>query len=137
MIRHITVQIRRNETIQLQNSFPEWEIPVLKAVHGEDAVTIVGEKLVDREPPEAHDEFTRLNERYKRSRNEDGSLGAPFVHQVYGELGVNRLADAISEAVADAPEGDLVGEVDPPTPKAAVARPRGRPRKEQNSSVGG
>ena len=98
MIRHITVRIRRNETIELQNSFPQWEIPVLKAVHGEDSVTEVGEKLVDREPQEARDEFDRLNSRYKRSRNEDGSLGTPFVHMVYGELGVDRLAQAIARS---------------------------------------
>lgn len=135
MIRHITVRIRRNETIELQNSFPQWEIPVLKAVHGEDSVTEVGEKLVDREPPEARDEFDRLNSRYKRSRNEDGSLGTPFVHMVYGELGVDRLAQAIQDSVTDAPEGDLVGDVAPPP--APVRAVRGRPRKEQTSLVGG
>lgn len=134
MLRHIAVEIRRNETIQLRNSFPEWEIPVLRAVHGDDNVTVVGEKLVDRDPPDAQDEFVRLNERYKRSRNDDGSLSTPFVHMVYGEMGVGRLADAIQAAVTDPPEGDLVGDVAPAAPQRAA---RGRPRKEQNSSVGG
>lgn len=133
MIRHITVDIRRNETMLLRQSFPQWEIPVLKAVHGDDAVTVVGEKLVDRVPPDAQDEFVRLNDRYKRSRNEDGSLGTPFLHLVYGELGVHRLQDAINDSVTEAPEGDLVGEVEQSvTPRAPA--PRGR---RKVSSVGG
>jgi hypothetical protein len=134
MIRHITVEIRRNETIQLVNSFPQWEIPVLRAVHGDDAVKEIGEKLVNRDPPDAQDEFVRLNDRYKRSRNEDGSLGTPFMHQVYGELGVGRLAEAIQEAVTEAPEGDLVGEVAPPP---APRVPKGRRATQKVSSVGG
>lgn len=134
MIRHITVEIRRNETIQLVNSFPQWEIPVLKAVHGDDAVNIKGEKLVNREPPDAQDEFVRLNDRYKRARNEDGSLGTPFVHMVYGELGVDRLARAIEDSITEAPEGDLVGDVEPQKPAAVIPRRRAVGK---NSSVGG
>lgn len=111
MIRHVFVDIRRNEGATIRNSFPEWEIPILKVVHGEDSVTEVGEKLVNREPPEAHDEFTRLNTRYKRSRGEGGEQSTPFVHMVYGELGVAKLQDAINAAVTKAPEGDLVGEL--------------------------
>lgn len=108
MIRHAFVDIRRNEGATIRNSFPLWEIPILKVVHGEDSVNVISEKLVDREPPEAHDEFTRLNERYKRSRNDDGSQGTPFVHMVYGELGAQKLAAAIEAAVTEAPTGSLV-----------------------------
>lgn len=109
MIRHVFVDIRRNEGATVRNSFPLWEVPILKVVHGEDSITVVGEKLVDREPPEAHDEFTRLNTRYKRSRADDGAQSTPYVHMVYGELGVAKLAAAIAEAVVDAPQGDLTG----------------------------
>jgi hypothetical protein len=109
MIRHVFVDIRRNEGATIRNSFPAWEIPILKVVHGDDNVTIVSDKLVNREPPEAHDEFTRLNDRYKRSKGEDGSPGTPFTHMVYGELGVQRLQQAIDAAVTEAPQGDLTG----------------------------
>lgn len=109
MIRHIFVDIRRNEGATVRNSFPAWEIPILKVVHGEDAITEMGEKLVDREPPEAHDEFTRLNTRYKRSRADDGAQSTPYVHMVYGELGVAKLGAAIAASVVAAPEGDLTG----------------------------
>jgi len=113
MIRHVTVDIRRNEGATIRNSFPQWEIPVLKVVHGEDAVTEVGEKLVNRELPDAHEEFIRLNNRYKRGRNDDGSQGTPYVHMVYGELGVAKLAQALEAAVTAVPEGDLIGLGDP------------------------
>jgi hypothetical protein len=109
MIRHITVDIRRNEGATIRNSFPAWEVPILKVVHGEDSVTEIGEKLVNRDPPEAHDEFTRLNNRYKRSRADDGAQGTPYTHQVYGELGVAKLQQAIDAAVTAAPDGDLTG----------------------------
>lgn len=111
MIRHIFVDIRRNEGATVRNSFPLWEIPILKVVHGEDAITEMGEKLVDRDPPDAHDEFTRLNTRYKRSRADDGAQSTPYVHMVYGELGIAKLAAAIAAAVVAAPEGDLVGTI--------------------------
>ncbi len=119
MQRHITVDIRRNEGATIRNSFPAWEIPILIAVHGEDAVTEVGEKLVNRELPDAHDEFVRLTDRYRRSKNEDGSQGIPYTHMVYGQMGVAKLGEAIKSAFAEAPEGDLVG------------------GEEANSSVGG
>jgi len=109
MIRHIFVDIRRNEGATVRNSFPAWEIPILKVVHGDDAIVEMGDKLVDRDPPEAHDEFTRLNTRYKRSRADDGAQSTPYVHMVYGELGVAKLAQAIKESVVAAPEGDLTG----------------------------
>ncbi len=110
MIRHIIVDIRRNEGATIRNSFPAWEIPVLKVVHGEDSVSEIGERLVARDPPEPHDEFTRLNTRYKRSHNDDGSQGTPYTHMVYGELGVAKLAQAINAAITEAPQGDLVGD---------------------------
>lgn len=110
MQRHITVDIRRNEGATIRNSFPQWEIALLKMVHGEDSVVEVGEKLVDRPLPEANDEFARLTDRYKRSREEDGSYGPPFTHQLWGQMGVNRLAEEIQAAYAEAPAGDLVGE---------------------------
>lgn len=109
MVRHMFVDIRRNEGATIRNSFPLWEIPILKVVHGEDAITEIGEKLVDRDPPEAHDEFTRLNTRYKRSRADDGGQSTPYVHMVYGELGVAKLKQAIDAAVTEAPTGDLTG----------------------------
>ncbi len=111
MIRHVFVDIRRNEGATIRNSFPAWELPILKVVHGEDSVTEVGEKLVNRDPPEAHDEFTRLNNRYKRSKADDGAQSTPYVHMVYGELGVAKLQAAIDACVTEAPEGDLVGQI--------------------------
>ena len=110
MQRHITVDIRRNEGATVRNSFPFWEIPILKVVHGEDSVVEIGEKLVNRDLPDPQDEFVRLTDRYKNARNKDGSLGAAYTHMVYGEFGVQKLAQAIQDGFAEAPEGDLVGE---------------------------
>lgn len=116
MQRHVIVEIRRNEGATIQNGFPQWEIPLLKMVHGEDAVKEVGEKLVDRELPDPNDEFARLTDRYKRSREDDGSYGPPYTHQLWGQMGVARLAEEIQKAHREAPEGDLIG-----TPAASAA----------------
>lgn len=129
MIRHITVDIRRNEGATIRNSFPEWEIPILKVVHGEDSVTQARDangtalvKLVDRQLPDAHDEFVRLQNRYKRSRDDSGAQSTPYINMVYGEMGVQKLADAIQRTWAEPLPGvDLVGELE----------------EEQVSSVGG
>lgn len=110
MIRHVIVDIRRNEGATIRASFPEWEIPVIQAVHGVDAVTEVGDRLVNRPLPGPEDEFQRLTTRYKRSRKEDGSYDAPYAHMVYGQLGVHKLAEAMRASLRDVPEGDLVGD---------------------------
>lgn len=112
MLKHIQVEIRRNEQTTIAGSYPAWELPLLQAVHGHDSVVIKGDKLVDRQPPEAADEFKRLEDRYKRSREDDGSYGPSFVSMVYGQLGVAKLNDAIKAAVTSAPQNSLVGDDD-------------------------
>jgi hypothetical protein len=109
MLKHVTVDIRRNENTTIRGSYPAWEVPILQVVHGADNVQIIQDKLVNRTPPEAKDEFDRLDQRYRRSRDESGAQSTPYVHMVYGELGVAKLAAAIAAAVTEAPDGDLVG----------------------------
>jgi hypothetical protein len=143
MIRHVFVEIRRNEGATISNSFPEWEVPILRVVHGDDAVKEIGDRLVNRDLPDAQDEFVRLNDRYKRSRADDGSQSTPFVHMVYGQFPQQKLAQAIQDAYREAPTaGDLVGDTGDEgiaeVPKAAAAAPhRTRRARGQNSSVGG
>lgn len=111
MLKHVTVDIRRNENTTIRGSYPAWEIPILQVVHGIDNIAIIQDKLVNRDAPDAHDEFKRLDDRYRRSRDESGAQSTPYVHMVYGELGVQKLAAAIAAAVTEAPDGDLVGKV--------------------------
>lgn len=114
MIHCTRVEIRKNEGATLNEAYPDWEIPILQVVHGIDNVKIVGDKLVDRPVPDAHDEFQRLNNRYRRSRDENDNLSTPYVHMVYGQMGVQKLAEAIEKAVVEAPKGDLLGESQEP-----------------------
>jgi hypothetical protein len=111
MINCVRVQIRKNEAFTVECAVPPWEVPILNAVHGPDNVKEVGHKLIDRALPEPQDEFDRLNNRYKRSRDENGAISTPYVHMVYGQLGVQKLADAIKAAFVEPPQGDLVGQV--------------------------
>ncbi len=119
MLKYETVLVKRSETTEVQETIGQWEVPLMKAVHGEDAVTHVRDVLIDREPPAAGAEMQRLLNRYRRSRNDDGSQGIPYAHMVYGQMGLSRLQQAIQAAVQAAPEGSLVDEP------------------ELNSSVGG
>jgi hypothetical protein len=114
MIRHIRLEIRKDEHTTLPVSVPEWELPILEVVHGPDNVKHVGEKLVDRQPPEAHDEFVRLTNRYGKSEQDDGTKGPYFTHIVWGQLGKAKLEEAIQAAVVAAPEGNLVDDSEEP-----------------------
>jgi len=95
------VSIRRSELHTQQDIVPLWEVPILAAVHDEAAVQVLEEvTIAHREMPDAKEEYERLENRYKRARNEDGSQGLPVVATVYGQhaAGVSALKRAISEA---------------------------------------
>jgi hypothetical protein len=125
MLRYKMIEIRLSELQTLQLSIPTWELPVLAAVHAGAEITDRGEEMIEREPPEAGDEYRRLAIRYRNSRTEDGGIGPPFVAIVYGQFGVGtqKLADAIKAATVEVKNvpvtDDLIGGV------------------EQASSVGG
>lgn len=116
MLKFMKVEIRRNESHTLPLEVAAWEVPILQAVHGD--VEVIEEKLVDREAPDAADEFARLANRYGQVRNEDGGKGIPYVASVYGNFGPGTatLARAIKAAVVEtvtreqAQIDDLLGE---------------------------
>ena len=91
------VNVKLSELHTQQLVVAPWEVPVLQAAHGDNDVSVVGEKDVKREPPDAADEFERLRNRYRAPAGENA---IPYVVQVYGShgAGVNALADAIDKA---------------------------------------
>lgn len=113
-IRKLKLKVVRSQMHQIVADFPEWEKPILEAMH--EAVEVLGEVVVNRDPPNPAEEYERLTRRYGRSENEDGSRGIPYVGAVYGQHGpgIAALGRAIKEATVDAaPESaeDLVGAV--------------------------
>ena len=58
---------------------------------------------IDRAAPVAEEEYTRLENRYRQSTNEDGSKGLPFVAAVYGQYqnGIRELQKAIDASVIE------------------------------------
>jgi hypothetical protein len=99
MIKYQVVRIRSNEVTTQENSFPPWEVPILKALHGEAAVTVLDEEVVDRAMPTAEDEYKRLADRYSRHKEE----GNAVVAQVYGlfEAGIEKLEKEMKGAETD------------------------------------
>jgi len=89
------LDIRTSELQTVRVEVAAWESPVLQAVHGENA-SFVSESVIDREAPEAADEFARLAERYK-GETEDSP---PFITLVYGQFGpgIAALQKAIEAA---------------------------------------
>jgi hypothetical protein len=85
-------------------TLPLWEVPVVAAVHEGDVKVLEDVTMVGRDLPDAKEEFERLENRYKRSRNEDGSFGLPVVANVYGQhgAGVQALKRAIADATVEA-----------------------------------
>jgi hypothetical protein len=124
MIKYTKLRVKTSELFELEHCVPEWEVPIVQAVHSaRDGVTIVDtDILVDRPLPEAADEFTRLVTRYRTTEKEDGSRGIPFVAAVYGEFGIGtrKLAEAIQASYVD-----------------AIVKPVDRDLLGQTSSVGG
>lgn len=113
-IKFLNLKIFRGEGNMhvIVEKFAAWEYPILEAVH--TAVEILGEVVINRDPPEAEDEFQRLVNRYGRSENEDGSKGIPYAAAVFGQhmIGIATLRREIEKAtVSAAPEtgDDLLG----------------------------
>lgn len=117
-IRYVRLSVRRSELHTAEITVPAWELPLVEAVHGSrdegsTAVTVLGDVFVEREAPNAGDEFVRLSNRYKLAKNEDGSPSLPFVAAVYGQFGVGTaaLASAIRNATVESSEKDALADL--------------------------
>lgn len=97
------IQIRRSELHTVVETYPIWEVAVVAAVHEGDIKVLKDTVLSERNLPDAKEEFERLENRYKRARNEDGSFGLPVVATVYGQhgAGVQALKRAIAECTVE------------------------------------
>jgi hypothetical protein len=102
-IKHHVLEVRRDELLTVSRIVPAWELPVLQAIHGADAITEVGETSLERELPNAGDEYHRLENRYGKSKKDDNSDGPTYISLVYGEniMGVRALNAAIQGAAED------------------------------------
>lgn len=112
MLKMKQVMIHRDATLAIPQTVAAWEVPLLEAAH--ENVVVTGDTTIERAAPEPQDEYRRLETKYGRSENEDGSRGQPYVAAVYGHAnggGVTRLAEAIKAAtVAPASDAaDLIG----------------------------
>jgi hypothetical protein len=132
-MRYVSVKIRRDVNTVYNRAVPEWEIPVLEQVFGDDGnVEVLAEHTpVDREYPDPEVEAQRLVRRY----GEDVSTKVSYFHAAYGggRVGVNRLRTAIADAekaeAAATPKGAKKAKASP-APKR-----RGRPRAEEVDSL--
>lgn len=100
-IKGQVVSIRRSELHTVEDTLALWEVPVVDAVHDEGSLKVVRDVIISgRDLPDAKEEFQRLENRYKRARNDDGSQGLPVVATVYGQhgAGLQALKRAIEEA---------------------------------------
>src|SRR5262245_8487490 len=93
--------VRRNELNQQRVDIPPHELPVLAYVHGEEACRVIDELIVDRDVPDAAEEYQRLASKYARDKANE-SL-EPRVSAVYGagQRGVLALAQAIEYGQRD------------------------------------
>jgi hypothetical protein len=100
------VRIRKSELATMERVVPAWEAPVLEALWG-PAYAEVAELWLERVPPSAENEYTRLETVYKQSETEDGSKsGVTYIASVYGQFGVGirNLDRAIRDAVRETAE---------------------------------
>lgn len=150
-MRYVTVKIRRDVNTVYNRPVPEWEIPVLEQVFGDDGNVEVLEEFtpVDRDYPDAEAEAHRLVKRY----GEDPSTKVSYFHAAYGggRVGINRLRNALADAekaeAAARPRGKAKVAAAKPQQRSNVkakapvvkAKPapkrRGRPRAEEADSL--
>lgn len=138
-MRYVTVKIRRDVNTVYVRPVPEWEIPVLEQVFGDDGnVEVTSEYTpVARDYPEPEIEAGRLVKRY----GEDPSTKVSYFHAAYGggRVGVNRLRSAIADAEkAEAAERPKARKAKAPAkaaPKPAPKRRGARPRAEEADSL--
>lgn len=78
---------------------PEWEVPIVQAVH--PATTVLKDKVVERDTVSISAEYSRLAQAYGAEREEGGKIGGPYVESVYGSgaIGVAALKRAMQGAV--------------------------------------
>ncbi len=111
MLKRLNLAIKMSELHEQHVTVYSWELPIVRAMHG-NKVTVLGETTINREAPDAQEEFGRLQRRYGKTNPEDGGKGAPYVDAVYGQFGVGTaaLAKAIDEAVIEEiPDAPLAG----------------------------
>lgn len=99
-LRYKKIEIRlQSGAAIVQRTIPEWEVPVLQAIHNE--TTELSDVVVDREAPSVAAEYSRLQLAYGAERQEGGITGVSFVEAVYGQhaIGMNALKRAMQGAV--------------------------------------
>lgn len=114
-VKFDVIDIRLTELHTQRTKTPQWETPVLLAIHGEN-VTQVGDVVLERNVPEARDEFARLAQRYGPKVGD-----TPYVASVYGNFGpgIGALDRAIKAAVVAEKSDEPRAEADVLTPTVA------------------
>jgi hypothetical protein len=112
LFNYTNLEVQKSEVSVITVAIAPWEVPVFEAVNGEDRCKVTGKTEVRRELPDANDEYTRLDLKYKANGD-----GQSYVGMVYGigSIGVERLAKEIDNArvvETASPAGD-VGDDDP------------------------
>lgn len=128
-VKYIRAEVEVSDAHTQQICVAEWEMPILAAKHPriESGPRIVEEVWIERDPPDTRGEYVRLENRYGRTMNEDGSKGAPWVAAVYGGMvagqGGGNLAKAIKAATleVDSTWLDDLGLGRPPEPAVSQA----------------
>lgn len=116
-LKYAKVLITRNPMEKIAKTVALHEVPILKDIHGEDAVEVKGTVSSTRAVPEVKDEFQRLQALYGRHH----SVNIPYVEHVYGGALSGGLAKALKAATdkADAVKGNeappTTGDADPDT----------------------
>lgn len=141
-IRYVQAAVESNELRTISCRVPLWELPLLEFAHR--AVNVLKEELIERDPPEAHDEYTRLGDKYRPIEiDDDGNTQKP-VAAAYGlhGAGVAALARAIEAATvadpaqeaADAAPGDDGGDAPRGQTQRTAVKGAGRKKKPKKYS---
>ena len=95
-MKYARITVNKDPMEKIARCVPVYEIPVLKAVHGETAVQLIDEVERDLDAPDVAEEFDRLRRLYRVHPERK----VPYVEMVYGQPLSGGLAKAIEAATA-------------------------------------
>jgi hypothetical protein len=112
-IRYQEVEINMERMqCKTRKIIPAWETPVAQSVH--PASEVIRDVVVDVPTPSVSEEYARMSSAYGDGKQEDGSIGDPYVESVYGKgiIGQQQLKIAMQASVL--PKATPVTVIEPP-----------------------
>lgn len=105
-IKYAKLTVNKGPMEKIARCVPLYEIPLLRAIHGDTSVQILEEIEREGDAPDAMEEFARFARVYR----DHPKAGVPIVEYVYGRPTTGALERAIESSVVKSRRSKTVAE---------------------------